>query len=302
MKFIHFSIWLLVASLLACTPATLWAAFGEDIEKPKPEFTREDGDWVARFVPRGKSNAIRVRFHLDGGQIREAAAMEFAPAEQPDVDSKNFRSDFFKVRADVSIGGEAALSLSSDYFTSATELWGPQTTGGTQWGSMGAVVADQADLVKALTVTLKDGGPMDADGQADGRILVIFGPRDSFWGYALGTLFIRFFGIFLVLAILMMGMNFSGWVFRRIDRGKESSPASGIGAVDHTEAIVIDAQPGVSAETAAAITVALHLHATGSAVVNTSQSPQQPASPWSLNGRARLMGDRLPVFDRLKRK
>ncbi|KJS31565.1 MAG: hypothetical protein VR64_10990 [Desulfatitalea sp. BRH_c12] len=301
MKLRHFSIWLLVAFLPACAPATLWAAFGEDIEKPKPEFTREDGDWVARFVPRGKSNAIRVRFQLDGGQIREAAAMEFAPAEQPDVDNKNFRSDFFKVRADVPTGGEAALSLSSDYFTSATELWGPQTTGGAQWGSMGAVTADRADLVKMLTVTIKDGGPLDADGQADGRILVIFGPRDSFWGYALGTLFIRFFGIFLVLAILMMGMNFSGWVFRRIDRGKETSPASGVGAVDHTEAIVAETA-GVSAETAAAIAVALHLHATGSAAVNTPQSPQQSASPWSLDGRARLMGDRLPVFDRLKRK
>ena len=65
---------------------------------------------------------------------------------------------------------------------------------------------------------MQDGGNLDADGAADGQIRLVGGPRDSFWGYALGTLFIRFFGIFFVLSLLMIGMFASGWIFTLLDR------------------------------------------------------------------------------------
>jgi hypothetical protein len=72
------------------------------------------------------------------------------------------------------------------------------------------------DRVYQLTVALRDGGPLDADGEANGVILAVSAPRDSFWGYAIGTLFIRFFGVFIVLGVLQLGMLISGGIFKRI--------------------------------------------------------------------------------------
>ncbi len=58
-----------------------------------------------------------------------------------------------------------------------------------------------------------DGGELDSDGIVDGRIQIIGGPKDYFWSYAIGTLVVRLFGIFLVLSMLMIGMLAAGQVF-----------------------------------------------------------------------------------------
>jgi Na+-transporting methylmalonyl-CoA/oxaloacetate decarboxylase gamma subunit len=297
-RYFYLFLWIaLLALLLPSVP--LWAAFGEDIEKPKPEFSQEGGDWIARLVPRGKSTSVQIRFHLEGGDITQAAAIEFAPAEQPKVDSKNFRSDFFKVEANLPPGSEAVLAASSDYFTSATELWGAQPGAVSVWGTLGATNVGLADRVNRLTVAVKDGGPLDADGQADGRLMVIFGPRDSFWGYALGTLFIRFFGIFLVLSILMLGMNLSGQVFQRMDRRKEQRSTMVAAAL---EQVIPQAPEELPAELAAAAAVALHLHLAAGRAQTPAGAATQGFSAWSQNGRAKLMTDRMPVFNRIQRK
>ncbi len=292
-----FSIGVLIACLLLAAAPGAWAAFGEDVEKPKPEYSRQDGDWIAKLVPRGKSTAIQIRFHLSGGQLTEVGEMTFAPDTHPQVDPKNFRSDFFKVEGTTAPGAEAALTVSSAYFTSATELWGPVDKTLIVWGPISGANVALADRVNALTINVRDGGPLDADGQTNGHIQVIFGPRDSFWGYALGTLFIRFFGIFLVLIILMIGMNLSGLIFKRLI--PEKKPARSATPEQPRKAKAA----AVPAEAAAAIAVALHLQAVAErGEVTLADQEVASGTAWSQYGRAKLMSDRMPLFDRFQRK
>jgi hypothetical protein len=304
MRYKHLWIWLLVVPVLLLSYAAGWAAFGEDIEKPRPEFSSQDGDWIARLTPRGKNSAIEIRFHVDGGTLKSIADKTYTPETHPQVDPKNFRSDFFSIQADVAHGAEAAVSVSSAYFTSATELWGPSAPGSVTWGPTGATNTALADRVNMLTVKVRDGGPLDADRSANGRIEVIVGPRDSFWGYALGTLFIRFFGIFLVLTILMIGMLLSGKVFEWIAaRGRatqlpESTPA--LEALETVPTAEQNAAEGVAPETVAAIALAFHLNSVKA--IPIPPIDDRGASRWAVFGRGKIMADRLPVFDRIQKK
>jgi hypothetical protein len=303
-QFFMFTI-MVVMLLLSCDRG--WAAFGEDTEKPNPQFSQEGGDWIAKFTPRAKSNPIQIRFHVAGGTLVEAAAREFAAGELPEVDPKTFRSDFFSLKMSTGTpGGEVAVSLSSDYFTTATELWGPKEKGSLTWASAGAVISGakegEAKKTKTLTLTVRDGGAMDVDGVADGRIEVMMGPRDSFWGYALGTLVIRFFGVFLVLSVLMIGMMISGKVFRSIDESRELKktvlPADGGLSIEPDA----DVPPGeITRAMAAAVAIALHLQTRTGATLSLADSETQGTSIWSLTGRTQLMANRMSAFDRAQR-
>jgi hypothetical protein len=315
MRFKQRSIWFLVMPALLLSCASAWAAFGEDIEKPKPEFAQKDGDWIVRLIPRGKSTSVQIEFHVDGGTLTAVSGKEYPAENHPKVDPKNFRSDFFSIQASTPLGGEVTVSCSSNYFTSATDLWGPVSPNSITWGPTGAVNTALADRVNLLSVKVRDGGPLDADGTANGRIEIIVGSRDSFWGYALGTLFIRFFGIFIVLSVLMAGMMFSGSIFQWIEKRREPplpapsskvrEPAIPAGSTDSQSELsagAADGQPELSAEAAAAVAMALHLH-------QNKDRPQpardvQPAgvSAWTVFGRGQIMSDRLPVFERVKRK
>ncbi|MBI5064049.1 MAG: hypothetical protein HZB87_11475 [Desulfatitalea sp.] len=297
MRLRDFCIWMVAAALLLpCGQA--WAAFGEDTEAPKPQFSQAGADWIASLTPRGKSSVIKIRFRVTGGTLTAAAAKTFAADAMPKVDKKNFRSDFFTLQITPSApGGEAALTVMSDYFSTATELWGPSAKDSLTWQSAGAVNSSQKeDRTNTLTLTLRDGGPLDADGQADGRIVLIFGPRDSFWGYAMGTLLIRFFGVFLVLGVLEVGMLISGAIFQRIE-ARAQRPAAPI-----PEEEAPAEEYAVAAETAAAIALALHLNSAGGGPITPAQTDLLGGSPWSQIGRAKFMSDRMPVFDRQKRK
>lgn len=295
----------LATFLLPCK--SVWAAFGEDTEKPKPEFSLVGEDWIAKLTPRAKSNPIQIRFHVAGGTLAEVAAKEFSGDNMPEVDPKTFRSDFFSLKMTTGApGGEVALSLSCDYFTTATELWGPKEKGSRTWASMGAVTTGpkegETEKTKTLTLKIRDGGPLDTDGVADGRIAVILGPQDSFWGYALGTLVIRFFGVFLVLGILMIGMIISGKVFQSIDaRGelKETLPPvnEGLEIAPDPDA----PQAELTGAMAAAVAIALHLHAGAGCTLSLAGSETQGTSSWSLTGRTQLMADRMSAFDRVQR-
>lgn len=314
--------------------ASAWAAFGEDLEKPQPLFSRAASDWDARLIPRGKSTSVLIRFQSNAATITTVETAEFPDDQQPDLDIKDFRSGFFKVNLKAEKpGGEAGLILSSDCFTTSTQLWGGDPKKKDSWKDLMGTVERLPDRVKTLGISVRDGGPLDTDGAADGRIELIVAPRDSFWGYAIGTLFIRFFGVFIVLGVLMIGMQLSGLIFRHIEsrnppnendlaQGTSSNQPAAvsepIAPAAHMETTAVQAaSPEVAVaialalhlragEVAAAITLALHLHAgseqhpAGRITAPSASRPRETrTSAWVLSGRSKLMADRLRPFDRI---
>ncbi|MFZ1201769.1 MAG: hypothetical protein WAO07_16490, partial [Desulfobacterales bacterium] len=191
---------------------------GEDIEKPKPEFTRNVETITSKLIPRAKSGSITIDFRVTGGRLAEVRAVDFATAARPEVDVKNFKSALFDILVDdVPIGGDIRVSVLSNFFSRSTAFYVFNPHLPNPWTNAQAENIDHPDRVQELVVPVTDGGPFDADGAADGLIRLTGGPRDSFWGYALGTLFIRFFGIFLVLTLLMVGILFSGRIFQWLE-------------------------------------------------------------------------------------
>jgi hypothetical protein len=280
---------ILVTALLVMMNSTGWAAFGEDVEKPKPEFYEKGDGWVAKLIPRGKSTSIEIGFHASSGALTKAGAKEFDEASKPQVDSKTFRSDFFSLEILTDMpGAEAEISVSSDYFTSATQLWAPKEKGSSIWEKVETKttgpVEGMSAKTKILTLSVKDGGVLDADGMADGRIELILAPQDSFWGYAMGTLVIRFFGVFLVLAILMIGMSLSGKFFESMDLKKRAAvpaPMPAPAPVRH-EPEVVEPEPvpveEIPADVAAAIGLGIHLYTNGGRNLRLSDDGMKAAA------------------------
>jgi Na+-transporting methylmalonyl-CoA/oxaloacetate decarboxylase gamma subunit len=289
-----FLTWLILAfMMIALTPQTsVWAAFGEDLEKPKPEFTREGDVITAKLIPRAKSTSVSIHFQVSGGRLIDVEGMDFKEAERPGIDNKDFKSELFMVKIDkVSPGGEVKVSITSDFFSSSTQYWIFNRTSKEPWMNADAQNLSLPDQVQKLVISIKDGGPFDSDGATDGRISLAGGPKDSFWGYALGTLFIRFFGIFLVLSILMIGMIISGKVFQFFDRKKERRAKE---IQLPPVAVTSDIQPAetVEPELATAICVALHLHLFEHRPTATSHIFTPTLSPWARQGRERIMNAR----------
>jgi len=288
--------------LAAFPTGRTWAAFGEDLEKPKPEFNQEGQDWIARLIPRGKSTSIQIRFHVQGGALKSVTEQEFAAGQQPHVDLKDFRSGFFAVLVDVGApGAEARLSLSTPYFTSATQLWRGKPEDPRSWIEAQATNLSLAERVNELTITLRDGGPLDTDGQADSRIIAVVAPHDSFWGYALGTLFIRFFGVFIVLGVLLLGMLVSGKIFQTFEARAQRSSGESLQTAA-LAAAELAPTPTVTPEAVAAIALAIHLNSAPVHAQAPTHAHPKPTSVWALFGRGKLMGDRMPVFDRIQKK
>jgi len=286
--------WLILALMMvALTPQTsVWAAFGEDLEKPKPEFTREGDIITAKLIPRAKSTSVSIHFQVSGGRLTDVEGMDFKEAAHPDVDNKDFKSELFVIKIDkVTPGGEAKVFITSDFFSSSTQYWVFNRKSKDPW--MNSDVQNQSlpDLVQKLVVSVKDGGPFDSDGAADGRITLVGGPKDSFWGYALGTLFIRFFGIFLVLSILMIGMIVSGKIFQMLD-GKKEKRAKEMQLPPAAATPDIQTAETVEPELATAICVALHLHLFEHRPKATSHFFTPTLSPWARQGRERIMNAR----------
>jgi hypothetical protein len=285
---------------LAITSAG-WAAVGDDLEKPRPEFTRHEERMAAKLIPRGKSASVLIEFQVSGGRLFGIEGMGFDPAGQKGMDAKDFRSDLFAVTAGgISPGGEVKLSLSSNYFTQATELWVLNRASQPPWLAAPAEIIERPNRVQELVVAVKDGGPLDSDGTVNGEIVLVVGPRDSFWGYALGTLLIRFFGVFLVLGVLQAGMLMAGQVFQALDRRKEAPrTAAARRAVAEEPAEVLEA---VEPEAATAIGVALHLHLAALRASAALSLEPSDASSWARQGRTQIMRDRLLTHDRPGRK
>jgi hypothetical protein len=278
-----------------------WAAFGDDAERPKPEFTRQENRIVAKLIPRGKSTSVLIQFQTPDGQLLGVESMDFDEAGQKGMDAKDFRSALFAVKAGgLSPGGEIKVSLSSNYFTQATELWVLNRALQPPWANADAMHIERPDRVQELVVTVKDGGPFDSDGAVNGEIILVAGPKDSFWGYALGTLLIRFFGIFLVLGVLMVGMILAGRAFQRLDRRAATSKAAPSlqPVAREPEEVPEDIEP----ETATAIGIALHLHLVALRAAAAMNLERSDGSPWARQGRSQIMRDRLLVQDRAGRK
>ncbi len=318
-KYVQWPAVMILAVIMMGSVPSAWAAFGEDPEKPKPEFTRKGEDINARLIPRGKSLSVLIHFRAAGAALNEVEVADFAEGEEPDVDLKDFRSGFFKMRlVTPTPGAEAHLTISSAYFNSSTQLWGGNPKQKASWKDCRADNKSLPDRVNELTITVQDGGSLDADGAVNGKIEIYTGPHDSFWGYAIGTLFIRFFGVFIVLGVLQLGMLISGAVFQRLESRNqqtaaasipaeilsEKEPVPGFRIEEHQTPPAID--PGVSGEVAAAIALALHLHGESQnrqqsvgAKPQTTGPSQAGPSPWSMFGRGALMADRLRTFDRI---
>jgi len=271
---------------------SVWAAFGEDLEKPRPEFTREGDVITAKLIPRAKSTSVLIRFQVSGGRLIDVEGMDFKEALRPGIDNKDFKSELFVIRIDnVSTGGEAQISVTSNFFSSSTQFWVFNEKSKEPWMNADAQSLSLPDLVQQLVISLKDGGPFDSDGAADGRITLVGGPKDSFWGYALGTLFIRYFGIFLVLSILMIAMILSGKVFQMFDKKKAMMEKE---SQLQPEAPTPDIQSveTVGSELATAVGVALHLYLSASRTEVTAHFFTPVISPWVRQGRERIMNAR----------
>ncbi|AOY57125.1 MULTISPECIES: OadG family transporter subunit [Desulfococcus] len=274
-----------------------------DIEKPVPTFTREGAVIAAKLIPRAKSTSVILRFKAAGGKLASVAGVDFNKAARPEVDVKNFKSALFAIVLEaVPRGGEARVSVISDFFTRSTAFYVFNDRLPAPWSDSRAENISHPDRVQELVVAVQDGGPRDSDGTANGKITLVGGPRDSFWGYALGTLFIRFFGIFIVLSILMIGMILSGVFFQYLDRRKarrEAAAAASEPAPEAAEPAAPETAPGIPETDAAAIAAALHLHS----LACRTPPPTLTLTPghsdaWTHDGLNRMMTDRLDTYNR----
>jgi Na+-transporting methylmalonyl-CoA/oxaloacetate decarboxylase gamma subunit len=303
----QFSIWFaravelfLVVALLAILlqPGQARAfIIGGDFEKPKPEFSREGETVVAKLIPRAKSSSVTIDFRVNGGRLTAVRGVDFETAARPEVNEKNFKSALFDILVDgVPIGGKIQVSLLSDFFTRSTAFYVYNPHLQSPWTDAQAGNIDHPDRVQELVVTVADGGPFDADGAADGHITLTGGPRDSFWGYALGTLFIRFFGIFIVLSILMVGIIFSGRIFQWLEvrKSRPDVIVTPVGETADSQKPVAAATRGAaSGEVVAAIATALHLHLVRRRTVHSHPPLYPSTNAWALSGRNRMMDERL---------
>ena len=265
-----------------------------DAEKPNPEFSQNGDRITAKFIPRAKSTSVTVEFQVtDGGTIDHVKGIDFASVDRPEVDIKNFKSAVFEIAIrNVLRGGTATVAMRSDFFSLSTAFFVFNPQRAEPWirdAQKENRVYDQR--VRELVVQVQDGGDLDADGAADGRIQLVGGPRDSFWGYALGTLFIRFFGIFFVLSLLMIGMIASGWVFTWLDRIRGGK----IAAVAEKNSATASAPTMVPEAVVAAIGATLYLRETASRTAPSTAVPET-GTAWTLVGRQRIMQERLAVF------
>ncbi|MBL7180374.1 MAG: OadG family protein [Desulfobacterales bacterium] len=288
--------------LIAAIPRSATGiSFGEDLEKPRPEFVREGNKITAKLIPRAKSTSVLIHFKAAGGNLAEVEGMDFAEAKHPGVDNKDFKSELFVIKINqITPGAEVKVSITSAFFTSSTQFWVFNKQLKAPWTNAEAQNLSHPDLVQELVIAVKDGGPFDSDGVADGRITFVGGVKDSFWGYALGTLFIRFFGIFLVLGVLMIGMILSGKIFQLVDKKafaaeKRIEPQFGAAQEDVGPAEI---EEKVSPELATAVSLALHMHFSSLRCQEPVYFFTPEVTPWARQGRERLMNARFAILNR----
>jgi len=321
----RFWIWFVSALLLfSLTPLSAsLAAFGDKIEKSKPQFTRMGDKITAKLIPRAKNSSVLINFEVSGGKLLEVQGMNFAEAEHPDVDVKDFKSSLFVAEiGELTPGTEVKVSITSDFFTSETAYWIFNHKLQKPWMNSEAENLSRSGLTRDLVIKVKDGGPFDTDGATNGGITLVGGAKDSFWGYALGTLFIRFFGIFLVLSILMIGMIISGKVFQSIAKRKDKADETSAPQAKEAEDVMSDEtrmeispdgatnnagtpqtpfDASLSKESVIAVSIALHMHLSALQAPEPLDLSISQITSWTQQGRERIMGDRFLAFNRSNR-
>lgn len=297
-------LWLIVAVLLPLfIQNQSLAALGEDTEKPDPKFTRTGKTITAKLIPRAKSTSVLIDFNTAQGKLADVKSIEFETLQTPQVDIKEFKSAFFDVTIeDISPGSEAEIIISSSFFTVSTEYWLYNSKKPAKWFNSGIKTESSADDSNQFVIRVVDGGELDSDGMADGRIQLIGGPKDNFWSYAIGTLIVRFFGIFLVLSMLMIGILSAGKIFVVLEKRrtrpapplpKPSKPAP----VPRAEPLNRhDALSPPDPDTVAAIATALHLHLAPGKSRDTAADKRSAQNSWVQYGRVEIQNTRLQVF------
>ena len=293
------SVGAIVAGLMLLGGQAGWASSASPAFDDAPVFTRQKEKIEASLIPRAKSTIVRIAFGATNGTLADVTATPFEEVARPAVDEKDFKSGVFVIRvADVAVGGTAKISVTSDFFSASTEYWVFNDQQAVPWSRVDIENKAHGNLVQELILTVADGGPSDADHAADGQITVVGGPWDSFWGYALGTLFIRFFGIFLVLSVLMAGMMVSGKIFETVEARKNRPACASLRVVPgrpdegETGTPSTGDTPTPAAEKIAAISLALHLHATRLRAQAVTRLDAPAAATWIQQGRQRAMGAR----------
>lgn len=291
-------VWIIVAVLLPpFIQNESLAAFGEDTEKPVPEFTRVGKTIAAKLIPRAKSTSVLIDFNTAQGKLTDVKGIEYETLQTPELDIKEFKSSFFDVTIDnVSPGSEAEITISSPFFTVSTEYWlyNSKKPG---WFNSGVKTKKGPDNSNQFVIRVIDGGELDSDGIVDGRIQIIGGPKDYFWSYAIGTLVVRFFGVFLVLSMLMIGMLSAGQIFIALEKrharlvSSSSLPAKPAPA-HRTEPL--NRIPDL--DTVAAIATALHLHLTPGTSRDTVDAQRTDQNSWVQYGRVDIQNARFQTF------
>ncbi|GAB6143217.1 choice-of-anchor U domain-containing protein [Desulfocicer niacini] len=285
---------MLIVGLIVIYSQTGWANNGSRNNKEIPEFTREGEKMVATLIPRAKSTSVRIIFDVSGGQLASMTTKPFKDVDRPEVDEKDFKSGLYVLSLDnLPVEGTATITLSSDFFSSSTEFWIFNPNREAAWTKADIRNIDRGDLIRDIILTVEDGGPLDADNIADGSITLVGGPKDSFWGYALGTLFIRFFGIFLVLSILMFGMFCSGMIFEKLDKQGSQKPGPPPSGSEPTSSPDGGKSNGggrtMDAESMAAAVVALHMFLSPVREPVLMELKTPGATGWVQHGRQRAI-------------
>ncbi len=273
-----------------------WASSLSPSTAEPPVFTHKGEKIAASLLPRAKSTPIRMTFGAAGGRLAAVAAKPFEEAARPEVDKKDFKSGLFVIQVvNLPVGASACVAIASDFFSSSTEYWIFNAHRAAPWAEAQILNQARDSRVRELTLTVTDGGPSDSDNAADGCITLVGGPKDSFWGYALGTLLIRFFGIFLVLSILMIGMLCSGKIFEKLEarkaRARRQDRKSGSGQVPPEGHSANEAQTP-DTESVAALSAALHLHFSQVQAPAPLALKTSGATAWTQQGRQRAMESR----------
>jgi len=297
--------WLILAAvwpLFILSPSL--AAIGEDTEKPVPEFTRAGKTITAKLIPRAKSTSVLINFSTAQGQLTDVKGIEFETLRTPELDDKEFKSSFFDVTVNLPPGAEAEITISSAFFTIATEYWLYNSKKPAKWFNSG-IKLNKGTVESYFVIRVTDGGEWDGDGMTDGQIQLIGGPKDYFWSYALGTLVVRFFGVFLVLSMLMIGMLSAGQIFITLEK-KRSRPASSWTQtpkpLDAPRTVPLD-RPDIPSEpdlpdpdTVAAIATALHLHLTPETSRDSVDAKRAAQNSWVQYGRVDIQNARFQTF------
>ena len=282
------------------------AAIGEDAEKPVPEFTHTGETITAKLIPRAKSTNVLIDFNTAQGSLSDVKGIEYETLRTPDMDIKEFKSSFFDVTIDdIPPGSEAEITISSSFFTVSTEYWLYNSTKPAKWFNSGIKTKKRTDNSNQFVIRVMDGGEWDSDGMADGRIQLIGGPKDYFWSYALGTLVVRFFGVFIVLSMLMIGMLSAGQIFIALEKRHKrlallSSQSTKPEPAHRTEPLnYLDAPSSApDADTVAAIAMALHLHLAPGTSHNTVDDQRTDQNSWVQYGRVGIQNARFQTFQR----